>query len=241
MALSLFHNRDWPAAQAVRVALGEIGLQPGQGYELINVDIAAGGTRTPAFLALNPQGELPVIKDTDVLGNNSGHTLVVWEGLGIVGHLFEKGNRLGQPTDVLFPGSPCEFPRTIQWASWSRHHLTPQIETLLLHGRILSGAARDATKVGPALQSFRAAIAVLEGQVPNPGGFINFDPQHPTGKYSFADTILCASLTYARGIPQTRHTFNDFPRVNAYLQSIEARPAFQAAFGPNRDPIDIPP
>jgi Glutathione S-transferase, N-terminal domain len=34
-------------------------------YEWVEVDSVAGGTRTPEFLAMNPQGQLPVVQLSD--------------------------------------------------------------------------------------------------------------------------------------------------------------------------------
>ncbi len=48
----------------------------GINHELINVDLAAGEQRRPAFLALNPSGQVPVIEDGDVVISDANAILV---------------------------------------------------------------------------------------------------------------------------------------------------------------------
>ncbi|WP_295959246.1 glutathione S-transferase N-terminal domain-containing protein, partial [uncultured Xanthomonas sp.] len=47
-------------AHRVRLFLSLLGLP----FETIDVDLAAGAQRQPAFLALNPLGQIPVIDDS---------------------------------------------------------------------------------------------------------------------------------------------------------------------------------
>ncbi|NJN45723.1 MAG: glutathione S-transferase [Candidatus Competibacteraceae bacterium] len=48
----------------------------GIAHEIINVDLAAGEHKQPAFLALNPVGQVPVIEDGDVVVSDSNAILV---------------------------------------------------------------------------------------------------------------------------------------------------------------------
>lgn len=48
----------------------------GLDHEVIDVDLAGGANRTPAFLALNPTGQVPVIEDGDVVVSDSNAILV---------------------------------------------------------------------------------------------------------------------------------------------------------------------
>lgn len=48
----------------------------GIAHEVVNVDLAAGEHKQPAFLALNPFGQVPVIEDGDVVLSDSNAILV---------------------------------------------------------------------------------------------------------------------------------------------------------------------
>ena len=61
-ALTLYHNPKSRSAGA-RVLLEALGVD----YTIKPLDFAAGGTRTPEFLALNPMGKLPTLVHGDVV------------------------------------------------------------------------------------------------------------------------------------------------------------------------------
>jgi glutathione S-transferase len=240
MAITLLWNKDWPNAQAVRVTFLELGLKEQVDYDLQTVDIAAGGTKTPAFLKLNPEGELPVAKFANVDGN--GTELVAWEPIAITSHFVVQALLQNLPPPAACgPVNPCEFPHTYKWSSWSRRHLGPPMETMLLHGLILPQNQRKPEKMKPALKKFEKKVALLEAAAPGQGAFLNGDPNTNTGgSFSIADAFACSILTFGRGIPKALFDYAQFPKLNAYLQSIEARQSFTHAFGP-RPPIVFPP
>ncbi len=67
----------------VAIALEELGLD----YEVHVVNVFAGEGRTPEFLALNPTGKIPVIRDTDT-------GLVLTESAAILVYLADKAGSL---------------------------------------------------------------------------------------------------------------------------------------------------
>ena len=77
-------------------------------YELIDVDWQTGETRTPEFLALNPNGHVPVLEQGG---------LVLFESLAINLHISE----LAQTS--FSPSSASEQTAAIQWTVWSMSEL----------------------------------------------------------------------------------------------------------------------
>jgi len=66
-------------------------------YELVPVDTAKGEQHLPAFLAINPNGKVPAIVDTDGPG---GKEVRVFDSTAILLYLAEKtGKFLGKPED----------------------------------------------------------------------------------------------------------------------------------------------
>ncbi len=59
--MKLYTNRFAPSPRRVRMYAAEKGLAP----EPVDVDIAAGEHRSPAYLAVNPAGEVPVLERDD--------------------------------------------------------------------------------------------------------------------------------------------------------------------------------
>src|SRR6516225_10098089 len=79
----------------------------GIAYEHVPVEIGEEGARTPEFLALNPNGRLPVIVDGD---------FVLSESLAITLYLAKKYS-----AGKLYPASPEGEARAWQWSFWSLH------------------------------------------------------------------------------------------------------------------------
>jgi len=77
------HAFATPNSIKVPIALEELGLP----YTLHAVNVRAGEQKAPAFLALNPNGKVPVLVDP-------AHTLVLTESAAILVHLAETTARL---------------------------------------------------------------------------------------------------------------------------------------------------
>lgn len=84
-ALTLFHHPHSRSA-GVRVLLEELRAAAGVDYAVELVDLKAGAQRTPAFLALNPMGKLPTLRD--------GETIVT-EQVAIYLHLADRHPQAG--------------------------------------------------------------------------------------------------------------------------------------------------
>ena len=75
-----------PNSVKVPIALEELGLD----YDLVPVNVRQGEQKTPDFLALNPNGKVPVLVDDAA----SGGPLVLTESAAILVYLAEKTGRL---------------------------------------------------------------------------------------------------------------------------------------------------
>ena len=101
-----FYFHPTPNPAKVALFLEEAGLP----YEVIPVDTSKGEQHTPAFRAINPNGKVPAIVDTDGPG---GKDVRVFDSTAILLYLAEKtGQLLGKPEDrsellswLLFIGS----------------------------------------------------------------------------------------------------------------------------------------
>lgn len=88
-----FYFHPTPNPAKVALLLEEAGLE----YELVPVDTSKGEQHLPAYLAINPNGKVPAIVDTDGPG---GREVRVFDSNAILLYLAEKvGNFLGDPAD----------------------------------------------------------------------------------------------------------------------------------------------
>ena len=100
-----------PNGQKVSIALEEMGLA----YEAHCIDITKGEQKTAEFLAMNPNGKIPVIVDPDGPG---GEPLTIMESGAILLYLAEKSGQ-------FLPTEPAERSRTLQWLFFQAAHVGP--------------------------------------------------------------------------------------------------------------------
>src|SRR5713226_7976996 len=104
-----------PNPQKVRFALLELGLDS----EIIPVDLTKREHRKPEYLALNPNGRVPVLTDGD---------LTLWESHAILAYLGDK-------TGKMWPTSAAGRADALRWLFFLSGHLAPPA-TALAYNRI---------------------------------------------------------------------------------------------------------
>ena len=90
--------------------VGELDLN----YEHNDVLPRSPGTRTPEFLALNPNGRVPVIEDSGV---------VVWESHAILRYVAARYGRV-----QFWSDDPAERSQAERWMDWSQTALQPDFQ-----------------------------------------------------------------------------------------------------------------
>jgi glutathione S-transferase len=126
--------------------LEELGLE----YEGIPKDTQAGETRTPEFLAINPNGHVPTLVDGDT---------TVWESMAINLYLAE---RYGGP---LAPSSLDQKAACLKWSFWVMTEVEGQLLTYAMNTRFLPEGERDAAAASEALEKLTTALGVLDGEL----------------------------------------------------------------------------
>jgi glutathione S-transferase len=92
----------------------------GAPVEYVRIDLATGENRTPAFLAMNPNGKVPVLQD--------GET-TLWEANAIMCHLARVTE------SDLWPKGERQV-EVIRWLSWNADHFTRFAGTLYFQNLI---------------------------------------------------------------------------------------------------------
>src|SRR5215831_3755569 len=120
-------------------------------YQHVPVEIGDAGARTPEFLALNPNGRLPLIADGD---------FVLSESLAITLYL---AKRYAQGT--LYPAALDAEARVWQWSFWAIAEVDRGVNIWSLHTVRLPLGERDAALRDEALTVLAAPFAVLDAAV----------------------------------------------------------------------------
>ena len=186
-----------PNGHKVSIALEELGLP----YTLKVLDLAQGEQKTPAFLAINPNGRIPAIVDHGADG------LAVFESGAILIYLAEKTGRL-MPSDV--PGRS----RVLQWLMFQMGGVGPMMGQANVFYRYFP------EKIQPAIDRYQGEskrlLTVLDGHLQH--------HEYLAGDYSIADI---ANWAWVRTHRWSGVDVSDLPHLQRWLDAIRQRPAVQ--------------
>lgn len=169
--------------------------------------------RSPEFLALNPNGMMPVLLD--------GPDFVLWESNSICRYLVGREGRAD-----LLPATPRERALVERWMDWQATELNNSWRYAFMGLVRQSPAHQDPALQQAGVEGWNRHMAMLEAQLQATGGFV-------AGlRFSLADVVIGLSTHRWRAAPMARP---ELPAVEAYYQRLLARPGF-TAHGPGAGP-----
>ena len=176
------------------------------GIEYAREDWGAGfaSTKTSEFLALNPNGLVPVIKTDDG---------VLWESNTICRYLASKYDR-----GDLLPSDPWRRALVERWIDWQATELNGAWRGAFL-GLVRKEAAHaDPVTIAASTTDWNGKMEILEKQIAMDGPFV-------AGRnFSLADIVIGLSVNRWLGTPIERPAL---PAVADYFERLRARPAFK--------------
>ncbi len=166
-------------------------------YERVELDILAGQTRTPEFLALNPNGRIPLLQleDGTCLAESGAIQWYLAEGTPFL------------PQDRLFRA------QVLQWMFFEQYSHEPYIAVLRFwhHAGVLEDHRHE-------LDARRArgeeALRVMETHLETNAFFA-------AGRYTIADIALYA---YTHVAHEGGFDLSGLPAVRAWLERVRAQP-----------------
>lgn len=202
------------ASRAVRPlwAATELGLD----FAHVPLRYQEGATRAPDFLALNPNGHIPVLIDERPEGQ-----VVLWESMACTLYLARYYGR-ADGVDIS-PATPQEDAQALRWSFWTVTELEKDALTVLMHRRVMPEAQRKGDLADAAEKRLKQPLAVLESELL---------AQQARGcdwlagpRFTVAD--LCVASVLAWALP-ARALLAQHPVSSAWLERCLARPAQQA-------------
>jgi len=169
-------------------------------YDNVKVSFI-GETRTPPFLALNPNGHIPVLQDGD---------LTLWESMAINLYLARKYDKGLWPKQIEDEG------RAFQWSLWAMTELEEPLLTTLLNRSFLPAEQRDAKKADDAAERFKTPLRVLDGALAGRKYLAGSD-------FTVADLNVASVMTWA---PLGGLDITGAPNVVAWVERCTSRPAY---------------
>jgi len=166
-------------------------------HEVIDVDLANGEHKSPAFLAINPFGQVPVLEDEGVYISDSNAILV---------YLAKKSGR-----SEWLPEDPLGAAQVQRWLSVAAGELAygPCAARLIT----VFGRSFNPDEV---IARAHTLLALMEQHLTGRDWLVG---DHPT----VADV---AQYSYVVGAPEGNVDLSGYPAVNALLRRIEALPGF---------------
>ena len=201
-----------PASRAVRPlwAATELGLD----FQHVPLDYQGGGTRTPGFLAINPNGHVPAVVDARPDGE-----VVLWESMACARYIARHHG----PADgaSITPASPREDAEALRWSFWAVTEVEADALTVLMHRLVMPEARRKPELALAAERRLAAPLRVIEQHLQRQQ---DAGQRHlAADRFTVADLCAASVLNWAR--PSTT-LMDAHPLTHGWILRCMARPAY---------------
>ncbi len=198
--MKLYHSSQ---SRSVRPKwlLEELGVP----YEIVRLDLKAGEHKRPGYLKIHPHGAVPALVDGD---------LAMYESAAICMYLADKfpEKRLAPPV-----GTPARG-LYYQWMVYCMATLEPPVLDVFLNTIQLPEAERSAARAEAGRKNFATVADVLSAALTGKTYLLG-------EQFSAADVMIGSTL----GWSQFMGLLANHPALQAYVQRLSERPAFQRA------------
>jgi glutathione S-transferase len=196
-----------PNCRKVRAVAYELGIT----LEPVHVDLVNGAQRHPDFLALNPNGRVPVLVDGG---------LILWESTAIIRYLSASRG------EALVPKSPRGQAELDRWLAWQLAHLGPAMSKVAFERIVkeLTGqGVPDEAAIAAGSAEFAKLTALLDAALQA--------REYLAGELSLADFALAShySLASACGLGLA-----PYPAVSGWLARLLGRESMKRALAEAR-------
>jgi glutathione S-transferase len=190
-----------PISRALRSiwAAEEVGVE----YELIPTSYME-ESKTPDYLAINPNGRIPALVDGD---------LELFESMAI--NLYLAKTYGGK----LYPNNPQDEARAIQWTIWGLAELEPHLIPMVLHKVFFPDDQRDPAVVAKAEVEVERPLAVLDAHVAGREYLLG-------GDFTIADLNVAGVMSSAAF---AKYDFSKFENAARWMSRCVGRPSFARA------------
>ncbi|MCA9558842.1 MAG: glutathione S-transferase N-terminal domain-containing protein [Myxococcales bacterium] len=194
-----------PNGKKAGIALEEVGLP----YEAHRIDIMEGDQFDPEFVRLNPNSKIPTLLDPNGPG---GEPIAIMESGAILHYLARR-------TGKLLPTDPRGENEVLQWVFFQVGHVGPMFGQFGHFYKFAKGKTDDYGQKRYGAEVTRL-LGVIEARLE--------DRDYLVGEYTIADIATVpwiTALDFYEGKDYVGYA--DFPRVDAWVQRVLARPAVQ--------------
>ncbi|MGG1947317.1 glutathione S-transferase family protein [Trinickia sp. NRRL B-1857] len=168
-------------------------------FEYISVNLLEGEHKRPEFLKINPAGKVPVLIDGD---------RVIPESAAIVLYLVDK-----YPEKALLPADLGERAQAYRWMLFAVTELEQPLWRITRHTMLYPPDKRLPADIALAREDFVAMAAILDKHLDKRTFIVG-------ERLTVADCVTVYLIDWANEF----HLIDGFPRLQAYLERLYARP-----------------
>jgi glutathione S-transferase len=173
-----------------------------------------GATRTPAFLAINPNGHVPAVVDARKDGD-----VVLWESMACALYI---ARHHGTADGVsITPATPREDAEALRWSFWAVTEAESDALTVLMHRMVMPLERRKPALAEAAERRLAVPLRVIERHLQQ-----QKDVAHAylaAARFTVADLCVASVLNWAR---PSKTLMADHPLTHDWILRCMARPAY---------------
>ncbi len=172
-------------------------------FERVDIGGPFGGNRDREYLAMNPNGLVPTVKDGD---------LIMWESNTICRYLATTRNG-----ERLYPRDPAGRTHVERWMDWQLAVIGAPMGQLLFGLVRSTPETRDPAGIEAARRRALTAWTIVEDELKN-------QPYLAGAELSLAEIVLGTQIYRWFAFPIERP---ELPRLRAWYERLHARPGFK--------------
>ena len=217
MALECYFMSGSPFAWRALLALQLKGLD----FKATEVHGSKGDNKTPEYLAMNPHGKVPVLKDGDT---------TIYESLAILAYLDRK-----YPEIPLFGATPEEsaliWQRTMEFET-----LMPAIVRSVIRPIFMGAVEGNETAINESIAELKTEFARYEGWLDS-DDYLAGDSLSAVDISLYPTMAICARVLGAQSNDKLDLDFfpllDNYPRLARWMTRVEAMQGFDAVYPPH--------
>jgi glutathione S-transferase len=198
----VLHYAPWSSATTCLWAVEELGIP----CEKVRLDLAKKETHTPAFLALNPNGKVPLLVHDGV---------PIFESVAILCHL---GETFGVEKK-LFPAPGIQRAQAFQWLAWMNVSLGAAIFKSMQDSEHTPAELRSPKLAAVGQAEAKALLGILDSHLEGRTWMVG-------DGFTLVDVHLCGAAMWVGTLGFDLKTW---PRIEAWTKRCQDRPAFARA------------
>jgi glutathione S-transferase len=199
----VFYYSPMSSATRIHWAIEELGIP----YEKKRVDLAAGAQKSPEYLALNPNGKVPLIVDDGQ---------AIFESLAILLHLADRYVKDG----LLYPTPGPARSEVLKWMCWGSVSLVECAARILRNtSDRFPEAERNAAQAASARKEIVEMLGILEHALEGREYLVG-------DHFTYADLAIAAYMPF---LGRLGVDTNAMKNINAWVGRCMTRPALARA------------